>query len=1078
MKSTLTCAVAWCSVFVMACASVTSAAELRPTNLRCEYREDPLGIEVESPRLSWVLDSSAPEERDQHQAAYHILVASTRDHLNNDQGDLWDTGKVESDATIQIPYAGTPLKSDQQVYWKLRVWNDKHASSDWSDPATWSAGLLSPAEWKAKWIGYDAPAEPFSTGPDDGALNFDGLKWVWTDEAPDATKDTPAGSRYFANKLSIPDGKKIREAYFLLAVDDKLNLLVNGHGAGEAYSSKKGMLLDVASLLHPGENTIAIEGINGRGPAGIVGRMMVWLEGSDQPLKLDLDKRWKVALKKPDGWEKGTFNSSTWPAAKEIGELSSKPWGAPMKNTLTLPPPPMLRKGFTIDKPIRRAIVHASALGLYELRLNGNRVGADYFTPGWTDYKKRVYYNTYDVTKMLRQGDNAVGAVLGDGWYAGYYAFDQRRQIYGKDPRLLVQLEVEFDDNSKQLVVTDESWKCAYGPWREGDLIMGAGYDATKEMPGWDAAGFDDGKWAAPVVAEAPKIVVQPYPGDPIRTHEQLPAKTVAEPKPGVYVFDLGQNMVGWVRLKIKADRGQMLTLRYSEMLQPDGMVYTIPLRGARATDHYVAKGDGAEEMWEPLFTSHGFRYVELTGVKERPSLDAITGIVAHADMPQTMSFECSSPEVNQLFHNIIWGQKGNYFEVPTDCPQRDERMGWTGDAQFFAPTAAYNFDVSAFFTKWLVDLITDAQYDDGSFADVAPDLTGGHGNVAWGDAGIVCPYVIYRQYGDTRIIEQHYDAMARYIEYLKKTSKNNIRGQGAYGDWVNLGGGAKSEVIGTAYFYYVTRLMSEMSQAIGKEQAASDYAELATKIRDAFMKNFVAEDGSIKESSQTGYALAFTMNLIPEAKRKLAAEKFVAEIEKKNWHLATGFIGTPRLLPALSMAGRNDVAYRLFLTDTFPSWLFQVKLGSTTMWERWDGWTPDKGFQDPAMNSFNHYAFGSVGQWMYRDVAGIDTNSPGFSKIVLRPQPGEGLTYVKAKYDSIRGQIVSAWQKEKDRTIYTFVVPPNTSATAYIPSTDVASMTESGKPVRNADGVKFMWTEEGRAVLKLQSGAYEFTTR
>ncbi len=622
---------------------------------------------------------------------------------------------------------------------------------------------------------------------------------------------------------------------------------------------------------------------------------------------------------------------------------------------------------------------------------------------------------------------------------------------------------------------------------------MGTTYDATQEIPGWDGVGFDDSAWQAPVVGrmgDSPvpedkehgrgahaTLQISAYPGDAIRTQEEIKPLKIAEPTPNVYVFDLGQNMVGWARFKLNAEKGQELTFRYSEMLTPEGTPYTIPLRGARVIDHYIAKG-GGEETWAPIFTSHGFRYVEITGLKEKPSLDAVTGVVAHADIPRTGYFESSSEAVNKLFHNIIWGQKGNYTDVPTDCPQRDERLGWTGDAQFFVPTAAYNFEVDAFFTKWLVDLDTDAQYPDGSFADVAPDLTGGHGNVAWGDAGIVCPYTMYKRYGDTRIIRQHYAEMARYIDFLTKSSKDFIRGQGGYGDWLNLGGGAKSEVVGTAYYHYVTGLMSEMAGAIGKTDDAKKYEKLSDDIKAAFIKNFVADDGSIKDSSQTGYALAFTMDLIPADKKAAAAEKFVDEIKKKNWHLATGFIGTPRLLPALTDAGRNDIAYKLFLTDTFPSWLYQVKLGSTTMWERWDGWTPDKGFQDPAMNSFNHYAFGSVGQWMYGTIGGISTDGAGFKKIHLHPQPGDGLTFAKTKYESIRGTIASEWKQDSDGMSYQFTVPINKNATVMLAAKDAKAITEAGKPLADSTGVNVRDKKAGIVTLELHSGRYTFAVK
>ncbi len=571
--------------------------------------------------------------------------------------------------------------------------------------------------------------------------------------------------------------------------------------------------------------------------------------------------------------------------------------------------------------------------------------------------------------------------------------------------------------------------------------MHGCTYDASKELGDWDKTGFNDASWSKVVVdTRSPGATTDPQlqssPGPTVQALEELPAKSVKEPLSDTYVVDLGQNMVGWVRLKLANTKpGQEIQLRYSEMLEPDGAPYRSSERTIRATDTYISKG--GEVTWEPKFTFHGFRYVEVTGVDSAPPLDAITGIVAHSEMTRTGQFECSNPLINQLVHNIIWGQKGNYFEIPTDCPQRDERLGWTGDAQFFVPTATYNFDVAAFFNKWLIDLCEDSADGDGAFGSVAPEVIrskGSFGATAWADAGIVCPYTIWKVYGDTTVIRDHYAAMAKYIDYLQNTSKNLIRGQGAYGDWLNLGGGAKSEVIGTAYFEHVTRLMSEMAAAVGKQDDAEKFRKLADDVRAAFIKAFIADDGHIKESSQTGYALAFAFNLIPPELRAKAADAFVEQIKQKDWHLATGFIGTPRLLPALSLAGRDDVAYRLLEQETYPGWLYQVKLGATTMWERWDGWTPDKGFQDPGMNSFNHYAFGSVGEWLYRTAGGIDTDGPGYKNIFIRPEPGGDLTWAKAGFDSIQGPISSSWKLQDGKTSLDVTIPVNTTATIYVP--------------------------------------------
>ena len=776
------------------------------------------------------------------------------------------------------------------------------------------------------------------------------------------------------------------------------------------------------------------------------------------------------AWSKPASWTMGLMKPSDW-KAKWVGcdglldALKEKP---------TIPPVPYLRREFAIGKTVKRATLYASALGLYEMHINGKRVGSDYFTPGDCDFRKRTYYLTYDVTEMLKSGDNAIGAILGEGWYASYMAFSGKRNWYGGQPRLLAQIDIEFADGSKQTVGTDESWKARYGPIVEADMLMGCVYDARKEMPGWDTAGFNDRAWQAVTVDGGVKQSISAKPDEPVRVFEQIKPIKMTEPKPGAYTFDLGQNMVGWARLKLRGKPGRKITVRHAEMLNPDGTVYTTNLRAAKCIDTYYLKGRG-EETLEPHFTFHGFRYVEITGLDAAPELDSVTGVVVHSDMPRTGNFACSSKLVNQLFHNIIWGQKGNYLEIPTDCPQRDERAGWTGDAQVFMPTAAFNFDVSSFFTKWLVDLITDGQRPDTTFPDVAPDLALGSGNAAWGDAAVICTHQMYKIYGDTRAVRQHFPALVKYMDWQLTNSADYVRGQGAYGDWLNLGGGVKSEVLGTAYFAYTARLMAELAVAIDRDDDALKYADLADRIKASFIRHFVSNDGSILESSQTGYALALTLDLLPEDVRPKTEQKLVDDIKGRDWHLASGFVGTPRLLQALHMGGRDDVAYKLLLQETFPSWLFQVKLGATTMWERWDGWTPDKGFQDPGMNSFNHYAFGAVGEYLYENVCGISAGAPGFKKITIRPVIGEGLDWAKCSYESIRGTISSSWKKTGVRLTLDVAIPPNTTAKVYVPAASPEMVTESGKPASGAEGVQFVKMDGRYAVFEVGGGKYKF---
>jgi len=746
-------------------------------------------------------------------------------------------------------------------------------------------------------------------------------------------------------------------------------------------------------------------------------------------------------------------------------------------NALILPPPPYLRRAFLVGRPIKRAVVYASALGLYELHINGKRVGKDYFTPGWTDYSTRVYYQTYEVTDLIKKGGNAIGAILADGWYAGYLGFGRKREHYGSEPRLLVQLEIEYDNGHIHTVVTDGTWRASYGPLFESDFLMGEIYDARREMPGWDTSSFDDSAWHTVAVTEKSEGRVQSYPGITVQKILEIKPKKLTEPEKGVYVFDMGQNFAGWVRLKVSGEAGTKVVLRFAEMLNPDGTIYTENLRAARCTDTYILKGTG-KEIWEPRFTFHGFRYAEITGYPGKPVLDAITGVVVHSAIPMAGSFECSNPMVNQLYSNIVWSQRGNFIEIPTDCPQRDERLGWTGDAQIFIRTATYNMDVAAFFTKWLVDL-EDAQSAEGAFPDVAPrKVAMGDGTAAWGDAGVICPWTIYEVYGDKQVIERHCESMKKWISYLKNNSEDLLRPSKGYGDWVSIASDTPKDVIATAYFAYSTRLLSKMAAAIGKKEDNKEYEELFEQIKDAFNKAYVSDDGRIKGETQTCYLLGLYFDLLPEDKREAATQHLIEAIRNKDWHLSTGFVGLSYLVPTLTQTGHLDIAYRLLNNDTFPSWGYSIKNGATTIWERWDGWTEDKGFQTPGMNSFNHYAFGSIGRWLFGTVAGIDTDGTGYKRIIIWPMPGGGLDYARASYKSIHAKIVSDWRIKGSTFTLNVTIPANTTAIVYVPAEDIESITEGGRPAAKAEAVSLLRREKDTAVFAVGSGQYRFVSK
>jgi len=678
---------------------------------------------------------------------------------------------------------------------------------------------------------------------------------------------------------------------------------------------------------------------------------------------------------------------------------------------------------------------------------------------------------------MLAKGDNVLGGLVAAGWYSGHIGLGGFR-FYGKIPALLAQLEVTYADGTMEQVVTDGSWKAAASPVLSSDFMKGENYDARLEVKGWNEPGLDDSAWMKASVREETPRPLESQVTQPVRKFCEIPAKAITEPKPGCWTFDFGQNLVGYVRLKVSAPAGTQLILRHAEVLNPDGTLYTQNLRGAPSIDTYTCKGGGIE-IYQPHFTFHGFRYVELTGLPAKPALDAITGIVISSDTPRSGEFACSDPRVNQLYSNICWGQRGNYLSIPTDCPQRDERLGWMGDAQVFVRTATYNSDVVAFFTKWLVD-VDDAQRD-GAFTDISPGAGCGDGTPAWADAGVICPWTIYHVYGDARLLAQHYPAMVRWIEWCRTHSVNLLRTKdrgGDYGDWLSIGADTPKDLIGTAYFAYSTHLVARAAKELGKADDAAKYEQLFQDIKAAFNKQYVAADGRIQGDTQCCYLMALKFDLLSDEMRAKAVRYLVEDIAAKKDHLSTGFVGVSYLLPVLTRAGKLDTVFKLFLQDSFPSWLFSVKHGATTIWERWDGWTPEKGFQDPGMNSFNHYSLGSCGEWMFSSLAGIDTDGPGFKKLMIRPTPGQGITWVKASYDSIRGKIATSWKVDGDSFSLDVTIPPNTTATVCIPAKDAAAVMESGKPAATAAGLKFLRMDNGAAVYEAGSGTYAFTSK
>lgn len=879
---------------------------------RVENTNNPIGVDVLKPRFSWRLESG---KRNTMQRAYEIKVAKDVQSLASVKSLLWSSGKVNSDKSLYIDYAGPALESGQKYFWQVRVWDNSGKASAWSAPFLWQMGLLKPGDWKAKWI-------------------------------------TPA---YEEDSVTRPS--------------------------------------------------------------------------------------------------------------------------------------PLLRKTFQATKKVQSATAYITSLGLYEGYINGKRIGDAYLTPGWTNYAKRIQYQQYDVTNLLSQGDNAVGVALGSGWYRGYIAFSNQKNFYGKELALLFQLEIKYADGTSELVVSDESWKSSTGEILSSEIYHGETIDHQKIKQGWNTANYNDSEWTGVRVKnEGYDKLLATY-NEPIRKRETFkPIKVIKTPA-GELVLDFGQNLVGWVQMKVTGKAGDKVILHHAEVLDKKGNFYTENLRPAKQQNVYILKG-GAEETFEPHFTFQGFRYLKIEGYPGEVKPDDFTAIALYSDMKLTGNFTSSNPLINQLQKNIQWGQRGNFLDVPTDCPQRDERLGWTGDAQAFARTAAYNFDVKNFFSKWLKDVANEQV--DGNVPFVVPNVLRWGPNLAggsagWADAATIIPWNMYLAYGDKRVLEEQYESMTGWVEWITRTSKNDLWNTGFhFGDWLfyrpfddNDGRSAVTDkyLIAQCFWAHSTQLVINAAKVLGKNEDVQKYSALLQRIKDAFNKEYVTATGRLVSGTQTAYVLALNFDMLPEAQRKQAADRLVENVKSYGDHLSTGFLGTPYLCHVLSRFGHDDVAYTLLEQETYPSWLYPVKMGATTIWERWDGIKPDSTFQTPGMNSFNHYAYGAIGDWMYRVVTGIDTeeSAPGYKSIVIKPHIGGKLTNASAELETKYGFVRSAWKIKDGKLNFDVEIPANTKAVVYIPSSKQNSIIEGQKALASSKDFKVRGVEGNYTVVELGSGKYQF---
>ncbi|RHJ91371.1 alpha-L-rhamnosidase [Parabacteroides bouchesdurhonensis] len=898
------------------------------SSLKCEMLTNPLGIDCLAPRLSWVITG---EERGIKQQGYHILVASSLELLDKEQGDLWDSGDVVSDQSIQIVYAGKTLSSRQTCYWKVKVSTTKGESS-WSEPAYWSMGLLDEKDWQAQWIGLDRAFE-------------------W--DNPDA-QYTRLSARYF-------------------------------------------------------------------------------------------------------------------------------------------------RKEFMTEKQMKKATLYLSGLGLYKLYLNGDVIGDQELSPTPTDYSKSIKYNTFDVTGQLLNGENAIGVVLGNG---RFFSMRRRDNYYPPGhhwlynvrnfgfPKMILQLEIEYTDGEKQVIVSDNTWNVtADGPIRSNNEFDGEEYDATKEMAGWNQPRFNDSIWLQADLTESPggKLEAQINPN--IRIMETIKPIGIKEQASGKYIMDMGQNMVGWLQMRVKGQKGDCVTLRFSETLNPDGSLYMANIREAQVTDKYILKG-GNEETWQPMFTYHGFRYVEITGYPGIPRLESFEGKVLYDEMETVGTFETSDSTINQIYKNAYWGIRGNYRGMPTDCPQRDERMGWLGDRATGSLGESFIFNNNNLYAKWLDD-IEQAQLENGSIPDVAPNYWDAYNNnMTWPAAYIIIANMLYEQYGNAEPIAKHYASMKKWLDYMKENFMvDYLITRDTYGDWClpperpeiifSEDPARKTDglLIGTAFYYHLSNLMNGFATLLDKPEDAIYFSELSKNIRQAFNDKYLNKEvPQYSNNTVTANLMPLCYGMVPAEYEKEIFKQIGSKTENDfNGHVSTGLIGIQWLMRGLSEHGRADLAFRIATNRDYPSWGYMVENGATTIWELWNGNTAD-----PAMNSGNHVMLlGDLVTWFYEYLAGIRNKQGciGFSQIELKPYPVDGLNEVKASFLSPYGLIQSTWLKHGNDFQWDITIPCNTTARVCIPATTGDAITENNRNISEAEGIEFVGMEGEYAVFNVMSGSYHFVS-
>lgn len=1061
------------------------AAEI--TDTRCEYQVNPQGIDNLHPRLTWVISS---KRRGEIQTAYQVLVASKKELLAENKGDLWDSGRVQSDQSVDIEYTGKTLLSRDNCFWKVRFWDRDGRPSAWSPATSWTMGLLNPSDWQAQWISDPVlanptnwPLTPIHCYRSQLASRPDAVKWIVLDlgavQHMDAVDIVPARPqkenndfrtamyplRFKVETATLPDFSDSRVVVDQTGSDFPAPR-TDSHRFSFPAVTARYVRLTVTRLpcWDAQEYGIAMGGIavfDGSRSIGVGAHV----DASDSIESKDWSKQFLT-----DGQANVDLAADSPALATGFPDVPAK-----VSTSRT----PMLRREFNLPGKVQRATLYASARGLYDVHINGQKVGDELLAPGVTDYDARLQYQTYDVTSLLHQGPNAVGALLGYGWYTGHINLHNLRCIDGYFPQFIVQLEIELVNGQKIIISTDGSWRDTLeGPVRWSDLLDGEGYDTRREITGWDKPGFNDHDWLQVWTQPRNDLPLVSQLCQPVRKISELHPVSVRETKPGVYVYDFGQEITGWCRLKADGPAGTHVRLRHAEMADGDSNINVKNLWGTRSQDDYILDGHGSH-IFEPHFTYHGFRYVELSGLPGHPASDALIAVNVRSDLPDAGHMECSNDLYNRIQKAAHWTQANLLFDVPAGCAGRSERLAWTGDIRPCVQSLLFNFDAAKFLGKYTQDL-RDGQTADGRFTDICPhdalkDTTKCVGSPGWADAGVSLPWDLYVNTGDRQMLANHFEAARRWVDSIYAYNPDLIwstnRGSD-WGDWLSAGPPTPKELGATAMFAHSADLLARMAQALNRKNDADYYNALFQKIRQAFANKYVGTNGIMNGDGDTqgSYALALDFGLLDEPLKSQAAARLVQLVKENKHHPTTGFWSSVELLLSLSATGYNDEAALMFAQQDKPSWGYMVD-HSTTLWESFNA--------DTRNLSLNHWTHSAVNEWLWRNVAGLnpDERSPGYQSFTIAPRPTSEVSWCRSTYDSIRGPIVSNWRCHGGKFTLEVTIPPNATAIVIVPTDDSNTVTESGHPASQAEGVTQLRSDKGSVTYRIASGTYHFTS-